>query len=257
MVLTVIPKGRILVRWQSSRNKLKILCHSICNCLYQMHNVSSSIYIELRKCVGCLKLQVSFRKRATNYSDTRGTSRTMYHPRAVIHTARVYRTHTLSLSLSFSLSYCYAVTIVCIYIYMYIYIYIHTYAYMNILMYMCIHLAMHTALCSKTRHIFTLIIIVNWIASYSHIFTFTYIYIDIYLHWHIFTSIIIVKRIASYSHISTLTHIYIDIYLYWHIFTLAYIFLNMWQVNSIPLLRCRYFTTLHYIVMYIHLDDIV
>jgi len=39
VVLIVIPMGRILVRWQSFRYNLKILCHSICNRLYFIDEV--------------------------------------------------------------------------------------------------------------------------------------------------------------------------------------------------------------------------
>jgi len=34
LVLIVNPMGRILVRWKSCRNNLKMLCHPICNWLY-------------------------------------------------------------------------------------------------------------------------------------------------------------------------------------------------------------------------------
>jgi len=42
VVLIVNPMGRILVRWQSLRNNLEILCHPICNRLY------AHMYIDTR-----------------------------------------------------------------------------------------------------------------------------------------------------------------------------------------------------------------
>jgi len=36
MVLIVNPMGRVLVRWKSLKNNLEILCHPICNRLYDV-----------------------------------------------------------------------------------------------------------------------------------------------------------------------------------------------------------------------------
>ena len=38
LILIVNPMGRILVRWKSFRNNLEMLCHPICNWLYQPTN---------------------------------------------------------------------------------------------------------------------------------------------------------------------------------------------------------------------------
>ena len=44
-VLIVKPMGRILVRWKSLRNNLKIMCHPICNQLEMYIDIFISIYI--------------------------------------------------------------------------------------------------------------------------------------------------------------------------------------------------------------------
>jgi len=44
-VLIVNPMGRILVRWKSFRNNLEMLCHPICNWLYQrIRRLLTNIY---------------------------------------------------------------------------------------------------------------------------------------------------------------------------------------------------------------------
>jgi len=41
LVIMVNPMGRILVRWKSFRNNVEMLCHPICNWLYQVYIESS------------------------------------------------------------------------------------------------------------------------------------------------------------------------------------------------------------------------
>jgi len=148
------------------------------NILYTLHY---NIYTGWRRLIGCLKLQVFFRKRTTNY---RALLRKMtYEGKASCGSTPpcMYMHMYINICLFVYMYICMYIDISYIFMYMYIYVCVYIYVYIYIYMYMCTYMTYTcTSLASRvppagTTHPYV------YIHTHICIHIYIYIYICIYI----------------------------------------------------------------------------
>ena len=166
---------------------------------------------EWRIPIGCLKLQVIFRKRATN---SRALSRKIaYSDKTSYGSSPPYNWGSLHCiaCLTSGGDMC---MFLHIHVYVYIYICMYMYMYTYIYMYMgsCIGVSLHCIACLTSGGDMCIFIYI-YASVYTYIYIYVYVYVYIYIYTYVYTRILC---IYTYTHVYICIHIYIYIYIQVH-----------------------------------------